>query len=359
MTQAGNGFAPARHGAQYSHPARLGAQHSYPARPGAQYPHAARLGAQDSYPARLSAQHPQPARGGAQLARLVNLAAAVTSVALLAGAAWWGYRLAVLDVSGLPVLRAAEGPMRVAPADPGGQIALHTGLAVNTVVATGRTEPVAERVVLAPPPATLAPEDVLPATVPAAAPPAAALETAALAPPAPAETAAPAEAAAAPLPATDPDAAMDAAVARALSGIALELAGTDGGPGLLRSPRPRLRPASAAAAADDALGLARVQTVAARLTAELDPAAIRPGTRLAQLGAFDDAATARAEWDRIAARLGGLMEGKSRILQPATSAGRDFVRLRAASFASEDDARRFCAAVEAAIGSRCIPVTQR
>ena len=58
---------------------------------------------------------------GERLSRLAGLAGALTSVALIAGLAIWGYRLAVRDVTGVPVIRAMEGPMRVAPEDPGGQ----------------------------------------------------------------------------------------------------------------------------------------------------------------------------------------------------------------------------------------------
>jgi hypothetical protein len=157
----------------------------------------------------------------------------------------------------------------------------------------------------------------------------------------------------------DPELALDAAVEAALSAVAPALA--DAGAGLARSPRPRPRAGPAASGSDlSGLGVTAVETVAAVSPRELDPATLSPGTRLAQLGAFEDVAAARAEWDRIAARAGALMEGKARVLQPATSAGRDFIRLRVAGFANEDEARRFCTAVEASAGMlRCIPVTHR
>ena len=62
---------------------------------------------------------------------------ALMSVALIDGLGVWGYQLAVRDVSGVPVVRALEGPMRVAPDDPGGEQAEHQGLAVNNVAAEG------------------------------------------------------------------------------------------------------------------------------------------------------------------------------------------------------------------------------
>ena len=71
----------------------------------------------------------------------------------------WGYKLAVRDIAGVPVIRALEGPMRVAPDDPGGSIADHQGLSVNDVAAVGSVAAPSERVVLAPKPVELSLED--------------------------------------------------------------------------------------------------------------------------------------------------------------------------------------------------------
>ena len=71
----------------------------------------------------------------AKVQRSVNLAGAVTSLALVIGLGFWGYQLAVRDVNGVPVIQAMDGPMRISPDDPGGEIADNQGLAVNTVVA--------------------------------------------------------------------------------------------------------------------------------------------------------------------------------------------------------------------------------
>ncbi|MBD3765933.1 MAG: SPOR domain-containing protein, partial [Rhodobacterales bacterium] len=97
---------------------------------------------------------------GARMQRMINLAGAVSSVALLLGLAFWGYRVAVRDVQGVPVVRAIEGPMRIPHPDPGGTIAPHLGLAVNAVPAAGGAAPVADRLVLAPRPADLTDEDL-------------------------------------------------------------------------------------------------------------------------------------------------------------------------------------------------------
>ena len=74
------------------------------------------------------------------MGQLTNVLGAVISIALIAGVGVWGYKLFVRDVSGVPVVRAAEDEMRVAPKDPGGQQAAHQGLAVNSVAADGAAE---------------------------------------------------------------------------------------------------------------------------------------------------------------------------------------------------------------------------
>ena len=90
---------------------------------------------------------------------MVNAAGAITSIALVLGVGIWGYKLAVRDVSGIPVVRAMEGPMRVAPQEPGGEVAAHTGLSVNEVAAEGSAAQLPDQMVLAPRPIDLSAED--------------------------------------------------------------------------------------------------------------------------------------------------------------------------------------------------------
>ena len=90
---------------------------------------------------------------------MTNLAGAVVSLALIAGIGVWGYKLMVRDVSGIPVVRAAEGDMRIRPENPGGQLARHQGLAVNAIAAEGIAEGPVDQVVLAPRGAALTAED--------------------------------------------------------------------------------------------------------------------------------------------------------------------------------------------------------
>lgn len=292
------------------------------------------------------------------VSRLVNLAGAVCSVALIAGLSLWGYKLAVRDVTGIPVIRALEGPLRIAPDTPGGEIVLHQGLSVNAVAAAGTAMPLAESLVLAPRPVELALDDE---------PGVAGAEVAAT----DAETDLLSEAGlgdatrlAVQIP-QDQQEAVAMALAEALAdGVeplmplvdpsgteVVQLASLDAASATARSPRPLRRPQDQGNA--DA---APVSAVAASV--EIDPATIAVGARLAQLGAFDDVDTAKAEWIQLQARFAELLASKSMVVQAAQSGGRTFYRLRAHGFADEDEARRFCAALLAE-NAACIPVSHR
>lgn len=302
-----------------------------------------------------------------QPARWVQWAGAAVSGALILGVIVWGYRLAVRDVSGVPVIRALEGPARMAPSDPGGALAAHVGLAVNEVAGSGLAAPGPSRVVLAPPPTGLSPDDapmseLKPLPEVNASPegedlamegPPVPVPDSAL-PPKPAVTA-PAADPAAELP-TDPEPpaetpaevppAETAAVEPAEPVLPADV------PGVAKSPRPLPRPTL------DIEAEAAAQAVAAALagpgSVEVAAADLPSGTRVVQLGAFDSPEEARAEWDRISGRFEALMAGKKRIVQEAASGGRSFWRLRVSGFKGVEDARQFCAALVAE-GANCIP----
>lgn len=285
---------------------------------------------------------------GARVSRMASLLGAVVSVALIAGLAIWGYRLAVRDVTGVPVIRALEGPMRVAPEDPGGQTASYQGLAVNRVAAEGEAAPPPDRLVLAPRPTALAEED---------------MTVAGLTAPPPEPPAAPPEEAAAAEDAVEAG-AVEQAVEQALAAPAAQMAeaapiGAPAriSPDLRPMPRPA-RVARAAAQAAPATLTPAAATAAPAAPEEIDPSRLKADARLVQLGAFDDAETARKEWQRLSARFGTYLAGKSRVIQQAQSGGRSFYRLRAAGFADDADARRFCAALLAEQAA-CIPVPVR
>lgn len=288
--------------------------------------------------------------GPGKAQRLVQIAGAVSSIALVIGLGVWGYKLAVRDVAGVPVIRALEGPARVAPEDPGGEIADHQGLAVNDVVAEGSAAAPADRLVLAPKPVELSMEDG-PGLGEALPPEAPTVTTVTADPPAPVPE----------VPVEEND-AVAMALAEAL-GIAadsidtgvesasLDEAGQPAPPGAItRSPRPMPKPARVAAA--------EAAAAAAAPPTEVDPTTLAAGTRLVQFGTFNSDKDARAEWTRLAGRFGELMTGKSMVIQSAVSGGTTFYRLRALGFEGEDDARRFCAAFLIENAS-CIPVTHK
>lgn len=303
--------------------------------------------------------------GEARLQSLINLSGAAVSVALVIGLAVWGYQLAVRDVSGIPVVLALEGPMRIAPNNPGGTVADNQGLAVNTIAAEGIAAAPAERLVLAPRPVELSLDDAPGLSSLSAAVPDDQLDDILV-------DAATTPAAAAASDAVD-QSAIDLALAAALSEggeipvepapPADDLAVTDAGGNIVRSPRPLARPSTLAGVPASGVAatpgeVADVQDVVSVASPEMLPEEVQVGTRLVQLGAFDSADGARAEWTRLQGNFGDLMAGKAIIVQPAESGGQTFFRLRAFGFSDEDDARRFCSALLSE-DTACIPVAHR
>lgn len=322
-----------------------------------------------------------PGGRGAAVASMANWAGALVSLVLIIGVAIWGYRLLVRDVTGVPVVRAAEGPMRVAPDDPGGAPADHQGLAVNRVAGIGAAEPVPDRLVLAPAPVELddsAPVDVARAeqdTPDADAEADTARQIARLLSEAEAGESQPADrmAALADALAGDAEPLSDLQPVAAVVPVRpapTETAGTAETPAIAEDPAARrlreapgvkvsLRPAPRPAGLRPAPAqVAAAPAAAAGTVQDIDPGSIPAGTRLVQLGAYESPEIARAEWIKLDGRFDAFLDGKSRVIQRATSGGRTFYRLRAHGFADLSDARRFCAALVAG-NADCIPVVTR
>ncbi|MFD2738734.1 SPOR domain-containing protein [Sulfitobacter aestuarii] len=309
--------------------------------------------------------------GARPLAKLTNVIGAGISVALVAGIGVWGYKLLMRDVSGIPVVRAAVGEMRVRPEEPGGQLARHQGLSVNVVAAEGVAGKPADLLKLAPKPVDLAEEDQpILASAPLEDKPEPEVEIA--------------EVAAEESPAdTQDDTPLD--VAAALENgdvenlVALLTAGAIpmgeepeedealaqpkvvaavlNAPGVRHSLRPpRERPEEQAMI--QPASLRSTSPARPAETAEIDAASLQVGTRLVQLGAFDSPEVAREQWDVLRGRFDDYMQDKSRVVQKATSGGRVFYRLRAHGFEDIADARRFCSALLAERAD-CIPVVTR
>jgi hypothetical protein len=333
----------------------------------------------DYYGADYGAEAPSRFSDAVRNFGFANWAGAITSLGLTAGLAVWAVDMTMRDVSGVPVIAALEGPMREAPTDPGGTVAPFQGLALSDITSGGPAAPAPDQIVLAPPPVSLDapalservasvseqaeiqqaeadPESAEPAlrdSIQMALSEAVEdqLVVGASAPSAP--LIAPVEVSSA------PGTPLGAEVVVAASE-----------PGVARSVRPRARPAAprrvvaapAVIPTDAPAQEAGTQVASLDATVpsarDADPSTITPGTRVVQLGAYDSESVARSEWDRMEARFGDYMYGKTRLVQKASSGGRDFWRLRVVGFEDGDAARRFCSELLAK-DAACIPLTIR
>lgn len=319
---------------------------------------------------------------GIDTGRMTTYLGGIVSLALIAGACVWGVKLVMRDVTGIPVVQAVDGPMRVASDDPGGVVVDNAGLSVNSVAGQGAAAAPEERVTLAPEDASFEAQDLQ--VAPQAATPEAAVtealitatslgevtEASALAPLATAEEAdvqnmideilagadvapladpsaetAEAEAPAAP---QDPNIVTimvngaPVETRRSASPLAVNVA--------LRPVARKARPASTEVASRATNSPATAPVAA--------PAPLVAGTPLAQLGAYDAETVAATEWARFADTFPELMANLSPVVQRAQSGGKVFYRLRAQGFADVSAARRFCSALEAR-STDCVPVVWR
>lgn len=315
------------------------------------------------------------------LSRAVNIAGALVSLALVAGVGVWGYKLMMRDVSGVPVVRAIEGPMRIQPKDPGGRRADYQGLAVNAVAARGEAAPTPDQLVLAPRDVSLLDEDAPVKTLAAATSEAQPVKASADSETPVSETPVIVTTSAV---AAFQEGSVDALVKQLTQGVtpldqveaddavqdaALQIE-TDASPedapkvaapviarnipGVKRSLRPTLRPADLSVVHK----AAAPSNAPAPETKDINPNALPSGARLAQLGAYESPEVAKSEWDKLAVRFADYIDGKGRVIQKASSGGRTFYRLRVAGFEDLSDARRFCSTLVAE-GADCIPVIAR
>ncbi|MEO0359353.1 MAG: hypothetical protein AAF386_13915, partial [Pseudomonadota bacterium] len=89
----------------------------------------------------------------------VHIIGTVISLAVLLILIGWGAKTLLRDASGVPVVEALDGPVRVAPTDPGGVPASHQGLSVNAVAENASLPAVAPDLRLAPQPVALTIDD--------------------------------------------------------------------------------------------------------------------------------------------------------------------------------------------------------
>ena len=105
-----------------------------------------------TYEAQVGIEHSNPAA-------YLNIVGAVISLAVFVGIIGWGAQTILRDSSGVPVVRALDGPVRIAPEVPGGLLASHQGLTVNEVSSSQIHVALEDRLQLAPRPINLQAED--------------------------------------------------------------------------------------------------------------------------------------------------------------------------------------------------------
>jgi hypothetical protein len=323
-------------------------------------------------------------RAGLIPASLSRLAGAALFLVLVGAMAFWAYRLGTRDAAEVPVIRAMEGPARIQPEDPGGLQADHQGLEVNAVLA-GDPAPAPEVAApMSPPPSVLAEEDGPQGELVMSPPPAIA-------------EAEPADGQDLRMPLqdepftaegmADPDAAVDAETAAVLAAVLGEAvapdtegpdaAELDATPDQTATVRPLRRPsnlvvarapapvATAAPAPSQTMAATRPAAASTPVPTATAPApaatvrevrAVSPGSRLIQLGAYDNEALTRQAWERLVGRNGDLLGSKSLFVERTTANARVFYRLRVAGFDNAEQTRVMCEQLRAR-GVDCIPVT--
>ncbi len=286
---------------------------------------------------------------------LRRLAGAAVFLGVIGAMGLWSYRLGTRDAAEVPIVKAMEGPTRVAPAEPGGLQAEHQGLEVNRVLSgqAPSARPVAATTSV---PEVLTAEDAPKAEL--AAEVARLAESTEIRAPRPEEMP---ELAAAPTIQSE----LAAMVASAAPLDATAVVAPEVGqavPGARPMGRPanlapaRQRPAVEKVARKTAAIAPAAATAATPVAAAREVKSLGPGSRLVQLGAYDSEELARKAWNQLVARQGDLLASKSLYVERATSNARVFYRLRVAGFQDTEQTRAMCEALRAR-GIDCIPVT--
>jgi hypothetical protein len=276
-------------------------------------------------------------------AAYANIVGAVISLAVFVGIVTWGAKTVLRDSSGVPVVRALEGPARVAPEDPGGLLVAHQGLTVNEVAGSQITGAADDPLQLAPRPINLQAEDqpiqpLLDRKIASAAAPAAMV-----------------------LPEPEMDAAEALVIDETAESLAAMLAaGTDTAP--VKEPASAVIPASAGGGPIQSLRpRLRPFAVFTRQTPRVAPrnilaAQIVRGAPMAQLGAFGSAAIAEQAWADLSERHGDYLVGKPHVILQAAVGGGTIYRLRVHGFENQEEARRLCTALNRQ-NAECYSVT--
>ncbi len=311
---------------------------------------------QNSYPYEYADEHPNHYQDASQRAKLgfAQWLGAILSLSLIVGLAYWGYKLAVRDAEGVPVIRALAGDIRSLPDDPGGEFATYQGLSVNELTADGSAAATADEITLALPPVVLTDEDQ----------PMSEEAIRALAQNREAEVAQaqaaldenPVQSAENPT-TNDHNGAEENGIE--LEQIADETAETDSVN--LASARPRLKPpvpVRQPSSSVDLNGVASDLLAALSSSIEVSVDNIPEGTQLVQFMVFSTEERALAGWDRLTQKFGDLFDDKLRVIEKAQNGSNVFYRLRALGFADLEQANTFCAAISAS-NEQCVPTLQK
>ncbi|MEM9851872.1 MAG: SPOR domain-containing protein [Pseudomonadota bacterium] len=321
-----------------------------------------------NHPAAATDPPPGLADRGVGLIKLAaNWAIAAVSLAVIGGFVYWTVNLGTRDPHAVPIIRAMEGPARIAPDDPGGQRASHQGLAVNQVQSDGGVAAPAEQVVLAPSPGDPADEDQPLARAQKPTQDAPAQTTSS---DGPADDSAQTTETATAEPSEEELDALEIVDSVVEREVAQELAETN--PAMVpaavirgtslsprTSPRPKARPGGLQAELRDIEPTAAV--VAPAVTGASTVSAVEtvpPGTHLVQLGAYDRRELAANDWLGLLEKHPDLLGDKKRLILEAQSGGRRFYRLRAVGFGNIEESRTLCSALLAR-ATPCISVTTR
>ena len=82
---------------------------------------------------------------------LLTVLVSLISIVLLGGFLYWGYGAFVQSESKVTIITAPDGPLKVLPEDPGGNLASHLGFSVNSVQESGQVAGPSAKIFLAPP----------------------------------------------------------------------------------------------------------------------------------------------------------------------------------------------------------------
>ena len=258
-------------------------------------------------------------------AAYLNIVGAIISLMVFLGIVGWSAKMIVRDSSGVPVVRALGGPMRVSPVDPGGILASHQGLTVNEVASSQNKLPLEGRLQLAPRPINLQEEDQ--PTVILLAASALMSEASSLAVNPHVSVA------------SNPEFLLSTSsnipnviVNQVAAQVGSDLVANVDGLGPRQSPRPRMR-----------------SLISIDLPTKKSGTIVRPvivhGTPLAQLGAFGSQTIAMQAWINLSQQHGDYLSGKQPIILEAEVGGVTIYRLRVHGFSDLAAASRLCSAL--------------